>query len=72
MTIKDVQYYEKTIAAKPDQTELAAIAKEVEEILVAMKKGLEILQKTGRNPEPLVLENQKKFMSLLASIKKLS
>jgi hypothetical protein len=70
MTTKDVQYYENAIAAGPNKSEVETLAKEIEEILVAMKKGLEILKKTGRNPETLVLENQKKFNSLLEKIKK--
>jgi len=70
MVTKDVLYYEKAMASNPSRPDLEIYNKEIEEILTGMKKGLEILIKTGRNPEPLVLENQKKFNVLLEKIKK--
>ena len=65
------EYYAKLILTNPSREDLTRFSEEITEILVAMKKGLDLLQKVGRNPEPMVLENQKDYNAILAKITKM-
>lgn len=70
---KEPKYYEEKLQATEalSQDEVEDYLAEVSSVLLGLEKGLKILDKIGKAHDPVVLENQKRFIEIKNQLIKL-
>lgn len=66
------EYYEKKLKeiSSLNVEEIKELINDLDRMLSGLDKGLNLLKKIGKEPEPSVLENQKKFLDIINQFKK--